>query len=278
MGAARRNIAHRPAWPSLALTALVALSGCGLTAVEDARDEARSVARDAATARPAAPDPGYVTVRRVDRPYVGLKPVEEDRRGTLPERFLAEDAVTLPLADARDEAVIAARIEAATGLACNSSVPRRGMSARPSQHRDGLSPNGGIWTGPLDRLLDAWTEAAGHDWRYDARVVLAATDRDTAEWSAESLGRAEVESLSEGVSYDTPRDGVTLSARRDLRSLVLPAEVARLENLSGYVKFVSRLLGHSDVRSTLRYAHLGDREIEAAAERVGQSIAAVMGL
>ena len=68
-------------------------------------------------------------------------------------------------------------------------------------------------------------------------MVLAATDRDTAEWSAESLGRAEVESLSEGVSYDTPRDGVTLSARRDLRSLVLPAEVARLENLAGYVKF-----------------------------------------
>ena len=69
------------------------------------------------------------------------------------------------------------------------------------------------------------------------RVVLAAPDRDTSEWSAESLGRVEVESLSEGVSYDTPRDGVTLSARRDLRSLVLPAEVSRLENLSGYVKF-----------------------------------------
>ena len=69
------------------------------------------------------------------------------------------------------------------------------------------------------------------------RVVLAAPDKDTSEWSAESLGRVEVESLSEGVSYETPRDGVTLSARRDLRSLVLPAEVARLENLSGYLKF-----------------------------------------
>ena len=69
------------------------------------------------------------------------------------------------------------------------------------------------------------------------RVVLAAPDRDTSEWSAESLGRVEVESLSEGVSYDTPRDGVTLSARRDLRPLVLPAEVARLENLTGYLKF-----------------------------------------
>ena len=57
MGAGR-NIPHRAAWPSVALTVLVALSGCGLTAVEDAREEARSVARNAAAARPAAPDPG----------------------------------------------------------------------------------------------------------------------------------------------------------------------------------------------------------------------------
>ncbi len=39
---------------------------------------------------------------------------------------------------------------------------------------------------------------------------------------------------------------------------------------------VSRLLGHSTVRMTLRYAHLADRDIEAAAERVGAGIAAVM--
>ena len=44
------------------------------------------------------------------------------------------------------------------------------------------------------------------------------------------------------------------------------------------VPVVARLLGHSDVRSTLRYAHLGDRGIEQAAERVGQAIAAAMGL
>ena len=39
------------------------------------------------------------------------------------------------------------------------------------------------------------------------------------------------------------------------------------------VPVVARLLGHSDVRTTLRYAHLGDREIEQAAERIGQAIA-----
>ena len=44
------------------------------------------------------------------------------------------------------------------------------------------------------------------------------------------------------------------------------------------VPVVSRLLGHSNVHMTLRYAHLGDREIEAAAERVGQSIGAILGV
>ena len=42
------------------------------------------------------------------------------------------------------------------------------------------------------------------------------------------------------------------------------------------VPVVSRLLGHSNTRMTLRYAHLGDRDIKAAAERVGQAVAAIM--
>ena len=68
------------------------------------------------------------------------------------------------------------------------------------------------------------------------RVVLAAPDKDTSEWSAASLGNVEVETLSEGVSYETPHSGVTLSTRREERPLVLPSEVSRLENLSGYIK------------------------------------------
>ena len=73
------------------------------------------------------------------------------------------------------------------------------------------------------------------------RVVLAAPDKDTSEWAAKSLGNVEVESLSEGVSYDTPHGGVTLSTRREERPLILPSEVARLENLSGYLKFPGKL-------------------------------------
>ncbi len=42
------------------------------------------------------------------------------------------------------------------------------------------------------------------------------------------------------------------------------------------VPVVSRLLGHSNSSMTLRYAHLGDRDIEEAAERIGRSVAAIM--
>ena len=39
---------------------------------------------------------------------------------------------------------------------------------------------------------------------------------------------------------------------------------------------VARLLGHRRPDMTLRYTHVGDGEIEAAAERVGQSIVRLM--
>ena len=44
------------------------------------------------------------------------------------------------------------------------------------------------------------------------------------------------------------------------------------------VPVVSRLLGHSNPRMTLRYSHLRDRDIEASAERVGQAVAKLIEL
>ena len=44
------------------------------------------------------------------------------------------------------------------------------------------------------------------------------------------------------------------------------------------VPVVSRLLGHSSIRMALCYAHFRDRDIEAAAERVGETIAGIMKL
>ena len=39
---------------------------------------------------------------------------------------------------------------------------------------------------------------------------------------------------------------------------------------------VARLLGHADERMTLRYAHVSDRDVEAAAERIGADLAAAL--
>ena len=117
------------------------------------------------------------------RPYVGLTRIEPDARANLPARYRRADAVTLPLAGIGDAAVLAGRIEAATGLNVRFTGPPRLAGdtgtgdirggARPAgipgaAGRDTLSPDGGIWTGPLNTLLDSWTEPSGYDWRYDA--------------------------------------------------------------------------------------------------------------
>ena len=58
----------------------------------------------------------------------------------------------------------------------------------------------------------------------------------------------------------------------DLRHTVASQAVARGVPLST----VARMLGHSDPKMTLRYAHVGDRDLQAAAERIGKAIEAAM--
>ena len=166
---------------------LATLSGCGLAEVERARMETGDVARQVSALRgsgasaPGAPQAGprLSTVRLIERrPYVGLTPIEPDPRADLPARYRRADAVTLPLAGIGAAATLAGRIKAATGLAVRFTGPARqagnSTDGDPPVNvfgeavRDGLSPDGGIWTGPLDALLDSWTEPSGYEWRYDA--------------------------------------------------------------------------------------------------------------
>ena len=58
----------------------------------------------------------------------------------------------------------------------------------------------------------------------------------------------------------------------DLRHTFASQAVARGVPLST----VARMLGHADPRMTLRYAHVGDRDLQAAAERIGKAIEAAM--
>ncbi len=65
----------------------------------------------------------------------------------------------------------------------------------------------------------------------------------------------------------------------DVRLHDLRHTVASQATMNGVpLPVVARLLGHSNVAMTMRYAHVGDREIEAAAERVGQTLATMMDL
>ena len=64
----------------------------------------------------------------------------------------------------------------------------------------------------------------------------------------------------------------------DVRLHDLRHTVASQAVLNGVpLTVTARLLGHSDVRMTMRYAHVGDRDIEAAAERIGTAISAMIG-
>ena len=72
---------------------------------------------------------------------------------------------------------------------------------------------------------------------------------------------------------------LTLRQRADLEDVRLHdlrhtyASMAVLQGIP--LPTVARLLGHRNVSMTLRYAHVADREIEAAAERIGYAVVAL---
>ena len=75
-------------------------------------------------------------------------------------------------------------------------------------------------------------------------------------------------------AVDLPDDlDVTVIAKQAMPLLADPApETVVLPRLP----VVSRLLGHRRPSMTVRYAHVGDRETEAAAERIGMAIAGAL--
>ena len=100
------------------------------------------------------------------------------------------------------------------------------------------------------------------------RVVLAAPDEDTAQWSAGSLGRSEVEEVSEGLSYgaNTIRDGVSLTPRRELKPLILPSEIMQLPSLHGYLRFSGPLPVARIVLGYVHRAKAAERFVARAAD------------
>ena len=88
--------------------------------------------------------------------------------------------------------MLARRIEAASGLAVRfvGAAPAGASHTPDFAGIDRLSPDGGVWTGPLDALLDAWTGASGYDWRYSPGADE--TDADVTVASQGATGSIEI--------------------------------------------------------------------------------------
>ncbi len=73
---------------------------------------------------------------------------------------------------------------------------------------------------------------------FNTQIFFRNTDPNTTEWISKVLGEEEIQEVQENVSYgaDTVRDGVSLSHQERKKSIVLPTEIAILEDLQCYVK------------------------------------------
>ena len=121
-------------------------------------------------------------------------------------------------------------------------------------------------TGPRRVFLNAQARA----------IIERQKDKSTSDWVFSSVRnpagpRGDVIPLWYTVRREAGIEDVRL---HDLRHTVASHAVLRGVPLP----VVSRLLGHRHPRMTLRYAHVGDSVLEAAAERVGHTITGLMAL
>ena len=151
----------------ITLASAAALFGCSAFDREDAHLSPADVSATISAAEPISPASRYSVLQvDPDRPYTGLGILQEPP-AELPPRYLEADAVSLSLATATNDTALAALIEAATGLPVGF-VGSRPVDAPADEYRptDASLPEGGIWTGPLDALLNDWTTERGYAWRY----------------------------------------------------------------------------------------------------------------
>ncbi|MDE0051576.1 MAG: hypothetical protein OXO52_17440 [Rhodospirillales bacterium] len=279
-----------PFWPELNLRPLAAallcaflMQGCGGTSWEEARQEAEDTASMLETFRPAAAGPRFSAIQVIERhPWLGLVREDHEPRPSLPARFLGPEAVTLPLSGVGEAGVLARRIEAATGLGVRFSGRVPADEAAPAAEGfgntviDGLVPEGGIWTGPLDALLDAWTAHAGYAWRFDGtgieivrhdvavfrihalagtqRYAASATTDDEASGGGEAGDGGGV-STSQSIAAETEYDpwpeieaqasaivgpGATVAAAPSSASLLVTGRPRDVDRVRGFLSWLNR--------------------------------------
>ena len=139
----------------VATAALVGVAGCGgLSKTEEAARADAETARQDLDELGRGSEGGWASLRVSRRPWLAIERIERISREKLPVELTGDSAVTLPLSDVGNDAVLAARIEAAAEVGVRLVGPSSGSVGGFTQSlRDGWTPAGGIWTGPLNRLL-----------------------------------------------------------------------------------------------------------------------------
>ena len=93
------------------------------------------------------------------------------------------------------------------------------------------------------------------------KLFLRVTDDETAEKCSNLIGKREVREMDESysISNSNSRDTSTLTARTEVRALVLPDDLMNLKNLHGYVKLSDGYPATRVVLEYQRYPRRADR-------------------
>ena len=150
----------------------LAASGCGLIEVERAERAAVEAAERIADYAPRAPQDGrFEKLVVTERPWLGISVAEAAGGDPLPAELLEEEAIALPLQGPQEDETLAARIEDVSGLSVRLVGPvSSGGAEFIANTSDGLTGGAGVWSGPLDRLLNGWSGAKGYVWKYDGKA------------------------------------------------------------------------------------------------------------
>ena len=152
------------------------------------------------------------------RPYTGLRPVAAATKSPLPEQFLREDGISIPLDRALSPAEMSQHITAATGLPVRFVGRRMTRPAGAGEvrftARSGRVLGGeGRWSGPLPALLDEWTQEHGYEWRYDgAKRVIEVVRGLSAVFQLHALGGAQSYRVASSTAGGGSKAGETLTA------------------------------------------------------------------
>ena len=180
-GAVANKPLAAPITHGLHLAAPVILFGTltGCTGLVPEADEGKALAGDVVReveselGRSHVPRSGNRILKvEAERPYTGLRPVVVAPESRLPERFLGEDGIYIPLDRALTPAEMSQHITAATGMSVQfvgrppkrpAGAPEVRFTARSGRVLGGQAH----WSGPLPALLDEWAHEHGYEWRYN---------------------------------------------------------------------------------------------------------------